>query len=237
MGNKFDPEWPLNLSAQLADSIKCRGARLPVNDALLSASMTDYNSYLTPESLGNSMFVIRAVVMFVWFSVAPVVWANHGATEPSDGTVNSFIEVNPPKEVKPVPMLRDESDPIDLSVFKGKLVLLNFWATWCPPCLRELPALDRLQQRLGGEGFEVVAVALDRRGYAGAREFYDKLKIQHLGLYHGTVEAFGEEFPVDVFPASFLIDPQGRVLSFLRSYADWDAPEADKMIQHHLQSH
>ncbi len=182
------------------------------------------------------MFVIRTVLMLVWFSVASVAWANHAATEPSDGTVNSFIKVDPPRVVKPVPMLRGESDPIDLSFFKGKLVLLNFWATWCPPCLRELPALDRLQQRFAGQDFEVVAVALDQRGYAGAREFYDKLNIQHLGLYHGSVEAFGEEFPVDVFPANFLIDPQGRVLSFMRSYADWDAPEADKMIQDHLQA-
>tara|TARA_R110002094_G_scaffold121246_3_gene116050 strand:- start:1060 stop:1611 length:552 start_codon:yes stop_codon:yes gene_type:complete len=181
------------------------------------------------------MLFLRSVLTLLCLTTLSTASANHGATEPSDGTVSSFIAVNPPKPVEPVPLFRGESTAIDLSVFQGKLVLLNFWATWCPPCLRELPALDRLQQRLGSERFEVVAVALDRRGYAGAREFYDKLNIEHLALYHGSVETFGKAFPVDVFPASFLIDAQGRVLSFLRSYADWDAPEADKMIEQQLQ--
>lgn len=182
------------------------------------------------------MFVLRFALLLMGLSITAVAWANHAESEPSDGTVNSFIAVSPPKEVKAVALVRGESEAIDLTAFRGKLVLLNFWATWCPPCLRELPALDRLQQRLGSDRFEVVAVALDQRGYKGAREFYDKLNIQHLGLYHGSTEVFAEEFPVDVFPASFLIDPQGRVLSFMRSYADWDSPAADKMIQQHLQA-
>ncbi len=181
------------------------------------------------------MSVLRSVVLRVAIVTSlllpAAVSANHAATEPSDGTVNSFIKVDPPKSVKPVPMMRGEHEAIDLSAFNGKLVLLNFWATWCPPCLRELPALDRLQQRLGSDRFEVVAVALDQKGYAGAREFYDRLNIKHLELYVGTVEAFGKEFPVDVFPANFMIDADGRVLSFMRSYADWDAPEAEQMIR------
>ncbi|MEH6471198.1 MAG: TlpA disulfide reductase family protein [Halopseudomonas sp.] len=181
------------------------------------------------------MSVLRSALLLLGVMLSTAVGANHAETEPSDGTVNSFIAVTPPKSIQAVPLVRGESDAIDMTAFRGKLVLLNFWATWCPPCLRELPALDRLQQRLGSDQFEVVAVALDRRRYAGAREFYDKLKIQHLELYHGSTQAFGEEFPVDVFPASFLIDSQGRVLSFLRSYADWDDPEADKLIQRHLQ--
>ena len=180
--------------------------------------------------------IVQSALLWVGLMMASVAWANHAETEPSDGTVNSFIEVTPPKVIKPVSLVRGESEVIDLSAFRGKLVLLNFWATWCPPCLRELPALDRLQQRIGSENFQVVAVALDKRGYAGARECYDKLGIKHLELYHGTTEAFAQEFPVDVFPANFLIDPQGRVLRFLRSYADWDAPEADAMILKQLQA-
>ncbi len=185
--------------------------------------------------LKTMVAVVRSALLLLGLIIALVAWANHAQTEPADGTVNSFIEVTPPKAIKPVAMVRNESEAIDLSAFRGKLVLLNFWATWCPPCLRELPALDRLQQRLGSDSFEVVAVALDQRGYTGAREFYDKLKIEHLQLYHGSAEAFAEEFPVDVFPANFLIDSEGRVLSFLRSYADWDAPAAENMILRQLQ--
>ncbi|WP_421865970.1 TlpA disulfide reductase family protein [Motiliproteus sp.] len=118
--------------------------------------------------------------------------------------------------------------------FKGKLILLNFWATWCPPCLRELPSLDRLQQRLGSERFEVVAVALDRSGYEGAKAYYKRLGVEHLELYTGSKLAFSYEFPVDVFPSSFFIGADGRVLSFLRSYVEWDDPAADHMIREYL---
>ncbi|MFT6915600.1 MAG: thiol-disulfide isomerase/thioredoxin [Motiliproteus sp.] len=181
------------------------------------------------------MRLLRSALL-VWLSMASMAWANNDGPEPSAGNQMGFIAVTPPQSIAPVRLLRGKAQEIDLSDFRGKLILLNLWATWCSPCLRELPALDRLQQRLGSEHFEVVAVALDRRGYDGVREFFDKLKIKHLSIYHGSTDAFAEEFPVDLFPASFLIDPQGRVLSFLRSYADWDAPEAHAMIQQHLQA-
>ncbi len=183
---------------------------------------------------GSLRMAVLPLLGLLLMALSSGVFANHGESEPSDGTVNSFIKIDPPKTIKPVPLVRGQHEAIDLTAFNGKLVLLNFWATWCPPCLRELPALDRLQKRLGSDQFEVVAVALDRRGYAGAREYYDKLKIENLEIYTGSTEAFGKEFPVDVFPASFMIDSQGRVLSFLRSYAEWDDLAADRMIQQHL---
>lgn len=158
-------------------------------------------------------------------------YANHAETEPSDGTVNSFIPVDPPRGVEPVKLVRNASEALDMSAFRGKVVLLNIWATWCPPCLRELPALDRLQARQGDKDFEVVAVAVDRAGLEAIQGFYDRLQIRNLTLYHSTAEEFGRAYPVDVFPASFFLDREGRVLSFMRSLADWDDPAADRLIE------
>ncbi|HEY5716984.1 MAG TPA: TlpA disulfide reductase family protein [Motiliproteus sp.] len=166
--------------------------------------------------------------------MTPGAFANHETNEPSDGTVNSFIELDPPQPVVPVRLVRNGRDAIDLSAFKGKLILLNIWATWCPPCIRELPALDRLQQRMGGDRFEVVAVAVDRAGIAAARSFYQQQDIQHMQLYTSTAEEFGLAFPLDVFPASFFIDAEGKVLSYMRSFADWDDPRADAKINGYL---
>jgi thiol-disulfide isomerase/thioredoxin len=160
--------------------------------------------------------------------------ANHGLTEPSDGTVASFIEVDPPRKLDPVAFFREGVQPMDLSAFRGKVVLLNLWATWCSPCLRELPALDRLQQRLGGDDFVVLPIAIDRQGIQAVSAYYEKLEIKHLGRYIGTAEEMGKAFPIDVFPASFFIDREGRVLSFMRSFVDWDAPEADQLIQSYM---
>ncbi|RDE22585.1 TlpA family protein disulfide reductase [Motiliproteus coralliicola] len=176
----------------------------------------------------------RASVMLAMLLLSISVQAHHDESEPSDGTVNSFIPINPPLTINSVDFVRGASEAVSLDDFKGKLVLLNFWATWCPPCLRELPSLDRLQQRLGSERFEVVAVALDRSGYEGAKAYYQRLGVEHLELYTGSKLAFSYEFPVDVFPSSFFIDSQGRVLSFLRSYVEWDDPAADRMIREYL---
>lgn len=178
---------------------------------------------------------ISVICLSLSLLAAPVL-ANHSETEPSDGTVNSFIEVASPQPVMPLPMILDNAETLSLADFEGKLVLINLWATWCPPCIRELPALDRLQERLGSDRFEVLAVALDDAGYPAVRSFYDRLDIKHLGLYMGRIEEFGQQFPVDVFPASFFIDPQGRVISYMRSYADWDDPQADALIRHYLEA-
>ncbi|WP_210396085.1 TlpA disulfide reductase family protein [Motiliproteus sediminis] len=175
---------------------------------------------------------MRCAALLLFLSLASFsAVANHEETEPSDGTVNSFIVLDPPQVVEPVKLVLDNQQSLDMSAFKGKVVLLNLWATWCPPCIRELPALDRLQQRLGGDDFVVVAVALDRAGFDAVKTFYDDLKLEHLALYTSTTAEFGRVYPVDVFPASFFLDRDGRVLSYLRSYADWDDEQADEMVR------
>ncbi|MCW8884195.1 MAG: TlpA family protein disulfide reductase [Motiliproteus sp.] len=156
--------------------------------------------------------------------------AHHAEKEPSDGTVKSFRSIDPPLKVPAISMLKDGVDVVDMTAFEGKIVLLNLWATWCPPCVRELPALDRLQQRLGDEHFVVVAVAVDEESADKAKEYYRRLDIKHLDLYLATAENVGQSYPIDVFPASFFLDGEGRVHSYLRSLADWDAPEADQLV-------
>ena len=70
-----------------------------------------------------------------------------------------------------------------LSEFRDKIVLLNIWATWCVPCREEMPALDRLQQKRGGPGFEVLALSIDSGGAAAVRRFFDEIGIRSLAIY------------------------------------------------------
>ena len=157
--------------------------------------------------------------------------AYHEANEPSDGTVASFRPLTPPVPLPPELAVVDaDGRRVPLAAFRGRVVLLNLWATWCPPCIRELPALDRLQRRLGGERFAVVAVSLDAGGTAEAAPFYARLGIEHLALYADPGRLIGTVLPDDVLPASFMVDAEGRVVSYLRSYVDWDDPAADAMI-------
>ncbi len=156
--------------------------------------------------------------------------ATHKTNEKYDGTIKSFRWLKQPLTVNNAQFRDAQDEPVGLSQFDGKIVLLNLWATWCPPCIKELPALDRVQQRLGGEDFEIVAVSLDD-DIKQAREMFDTLSIQSMALYIESIEKMGQDFPVDVVPASFLIDRKGQAIGVLRSFVDWDSPETDVLIK------
>ena len=169
-------------------------------------------------------------LILLFFLFHTQVSAYHEASEPSDGTVDSFRWLNNPLALNNVPIHDNEGKQLALSRFAGKIVLLNLWASWCSPCVRELPALDRLQQRLGGEDFVVVAVSLDSDHELARKMFNERLAIEHLKLYFEPAEQLGRFFPVDVLPASFIIDRKGQAMGLMRSYVDWDDPRADTLI-------
>lgn len=122
-----------------------------------------------------------------------------------------------------------------LSDFAGQVVLVNFWATWCGPCVEEMPSLERLQARLGGAGLAVAAISIDRGGRDTVAAFAARHGLRHLGLYLDPTSALAQAFGVTGLPTSFLIDAEGRVVGGLRGAADWDSPAAEALIRYYLQ--
>ncbi len=114
------------------------------------------------------------------------------------------------------------------------MVLLNFWATWCAPCVREMPALDRLQAALGGRGLQVAAVSIDRGGVKAIRPFAKRLGLTQMGLYHDPKGALLRAFGVAGLPASFVIDRNGAITGAYAGPAEWDGPEARALIEFYL---
>lgn len=113
-----------------------------------------------------------------------------------------------------------------LNEFKGKVVLLNIWATWCGPCRKEMPTLDRLQAALGRPDFEVVPLSIDRKGMEAVDKFYAEIRVAHLARYvtPSGIEAM-DTLGVFGLPATFLLDRKGRVLGRKDGPAEWDSPE------------
>jgi thiol-disulfide isomerase/thioredoxin len=120
-----------------------------------------------------------------------------------------------------------------LSEHLGKLVLLNFWATWCIPCVKEMPALLKLSQRWQAEGraATVLPISLDRAGLAKVQEFYAQHGLASLPLRNDKGGAAGRAFSLRGLPTSILIDAKGREIGRFEGDAPWDGPEAEALFK------
>ncbi|MEQ8816637.1 MAG: TlpA disulfide reductase family protein [Thalassobaculum sp.] len=131
------------------------------------------------------------------------------------------------EEPRPVPELRFEvgdGRPLALSELRGKVVLLNIWATWCGPCRAEMPTLDRLQAGLGGPDFEVVALSIDRAGIEAVDRFYAEIGVKHLGRYIDVTAKAARDLGAYGLPTTLLIDRDGREVARHVGPAEWDTP-------------
>jgi thiol-disulfide isomerase/thioredoxin len=123
---------------------------------------------------------------------------------------------------------------INLESFRGKVILLNIWATWCVPCREEMPALDRLQAMLGGADFEVVALSIDKGQINIVEDFYKKFELGSLAMYHDSTGSTSSKLSTNGIPATYLIDREGKGLGGVLGPVEWDSPEIVKEIRSHL---
>ncbi|HEV7258630.1 MAG TPA: TlpA disulfide reductase family protein [Bosea sp. (in: a-proteobacteria)] len=124
--------------------------------------------------------------------------------------------------------------PTSLSAFKGRALLVNLWATWCPPCLKEMPSLDALQAGLGGADFQVVAINIDTRYLEKPKKWLAERNIATLPYYADPQAKVFQDLrtarKVEGMPVSLIIDPEGCELAILQGPADWASPDAKALI-------
>lgn len=129
-----------------------------------------------------------------------------------------------PRRVVDLRFADANGQPTDMAAFRGRVVLLNIWATWCAPCREELPTLDALQAQLGGPGFEVVALSIDQQGLAVARPFLERIGATHLKAYADTYGEATARYSATGVPLVLVIDAQGREIGRRLGRATWDNP-------------
>jgi thiol-disulfide isomerase/thioredoxin len=155
------------------------------------------------------------------------------AAEPNDGTAVMALHDAP----RALPELRfkdGSGEPASLTDFRGKLVLLNVWATWRGPCREEMPTLDRLQATLGEPDFAVVALSIDRAGIGVVDAFYTEIGVKNLARYIDESGRIAQQLNALGLPTTLLLDREGRKIARHVGPAEWDTPAMVAFFRQHL---
>lgn len=172
-----------------------------------------------------------AVIVALVVSVAA---DSPGAPPAFKGALQSFKPSNPPAAAPDISFTDMTGAPLGLAAFRGKVVLLNYWATWCAPCVEEMPSLERLQGRLGGDGFTVLAISVDRQGLDIVQPFLSRVGLKQLPIYLDRSGASMRAFGIRGLPTTMLIDREGREVGRLEGMANWESPEAEALMRHYM---
>jgi thiol-disulfide isomerase/thioredoxin len=157
--------------------------------------------------------------------------AGPGSNPLSQGHMAAFVFRKVPEALPDIKFQDASGKERALPDWRGKVVLLNLWATWCLPCRKEMPSLDRLQKAMGSDKFEVVAISVDRKGAEASKKFLDEIQVADLGLYVDPSARLTSDLRVVGLPATLLLDGEGREIGRLLGPAEWDSEDAKRLIR------
>lgn len=134
-----------------------------------------------------------------------------------------------PRKIENISFTDIDGNIHNLNSLKGKVVLLNFWATWCGPCVKEMPSLSRLKEYLQGENVEIIPIAVVYKGGAEEiEEFYKKLKINNLPVFIG--DGGHRKIYVNALPTTIILNQEGGEVARVTGDYEWDSPEVRKYL-------
>lgn len=183
------------------------------------------------------MKVLVSALMYTALSFGAIMWTApvradlDAAAALREGDMKKLVFHDAPKETTDAAFqLADDAGEGRLADYQGKYVLLNFWATWCAPCRKEMPQLSELQAEFGGDEFEVLTLATGRNSPAGIRKFFDEIGVTNLPRHQDPKQAVASQMAIFGLPITVLIDPEGREIARLRGDADWSSDTAKAIL-------
>lgn len=175
-------------------------------------------------------------LMFVTLGLSLSVQAYPGmqkqAEKQADKSRVNLIKVLPKSfPIEAVAFNDSKGHKTDFSQYAGKVVMVNMWATWCPPCVRELPAIERLEAKFDHNDFVVLPISIDRDGRDKVIPFLKSMGMDNFNSYYDETQELGEVFPLDTIPATFILNQKGELVAYVRTFVDWDDDKAAQLIQ------
>ncbi len=144
------------------------------------------------------------------------------AKQTTESTLDRINILPQPFPIALVDFTNPVGQPINFEHYKGKVVVVNVWATWCPPCVRELPALNRLDKSLDAEHFALIPISIDAEAVNVVQPFLESLELSTFNSYFDPQQQLRDVFPLDTIPATFILNEQGELVAYVRSFVDWD---------------
>ena len=184
-------------------------------------------------NIGRHIPVIMAISAILAIS------SLHASAEAVKNSITSHVPRNfqATEPARPAPKLvfYDINDkPRTLSEFKGRGVVLNFWATWCAPCVKEMADLDKLNARFKGEGIDVLALSVDRDPLRLAKKFYKKMALKNLPILADKKRKILRRLSIQRLPTTVLFDTNGREVGRITGVIEWNEPENVAFLRHLL---
>ncbi len=153
---------------------------------------------------------------------------------PLTGEMSRFTFADAPQSLDQVSLTDLSDNPAFLSQFRGKIVLVNVWATWCGPCVMEMPALDHLQATLGSQDFVVVPVSIDRGGAHQASPFLARMGVKSMTPFFDKSNSIGRFLGASRIPVTVIIGRDGNEIGRLVGTADWEGQEAQALLKYFI---
>jgi len=179
------------------------------------------------------MKAIRSIVLYMALALG----ANAAVADTSalaamrEGDMKKLNFHSTPQPVPETEFTHQNGQSVTLSEFSGKIVVVNFWATWCAPCREEMPMLSELQTELGGEDFEVVTIATGRNAQPAMEKFFDEIGVDNLPLHRDRNQQLARQMGVFGLPVTVILDRKGREIARLQGDAHWNSKSAKQILR------